>query len=108
MPNGKVLSSINFSTQVIDDVKAWLTTHVFPNYIKTPEQRDHYSKVFGEFKVRNGDLYYEQRRAIPEDDPTAQRDAIQHAYDSPAALGKGINLFFAYIETMYLGDGASR
>ena len=86
MPNQKVLSSINFSTQVIDDAKAWLTTHTYPDYIATAEQREHYTKVFGAFKVRSGELFYEQRRAIPEDDPTTQREAIQHAYDSPAAL----------------------
>ena len=73
----KWLSSINFSTQVIADVINWLQTGAYPAYIATAEQSEHYDNTFSDFTVQNGDLYYGTRQAIPEDDPTEQRDRIK-------------------------------
>jgi len=97
------LQAIYFGTSNIFDIKYWLEHGGFPEEITTPEQQRHYAETFKSFREHNDKLYYENRVVVPEDDPTAQRDAIQEAYDTPEALGKGINLFFAYIETLYLG-----
>ena len=70
------LQAIYFSTPNIFDIKYWLEYGGFPEEITTPEQQRHYAETFKSFHEHDDKLYYENRVVVPEDDPTAQRDAI--------------------------------
>ena len=69
---------------MVQDVITFLQTGIYPAYIATPEQVQHYNKTFRDFRVQNGNLFYGSREVVELDDPTAQRDAIQGVYDSRA------------------------
>ena len=101
--DNKHLSAVNFSPTVVAAIKHWILTKQRPPYIVTAEQIQKWDSTFRGFRVQGNDLM-SGNRVVIEDDPTEIRDAIGTVYrHDPAALGKGINLFWTYVQGRYIG-----
>jgi hypothetical protein len=99
----KVLSEIDFTQTLIDEIIIWLKTNELPKHVQSHEQHEMWAKHFSEFETRNNQLFYNKKRVIPSDDKTAIRDAIKGVYDSPEGLGKGINQLSIFIHNKFIG-----
>ena len=94
----KIEKGINFSTSVIEAVIRWKRDETYPDWMHEPAKRLVWDAHFTPFRVHNGKLWLGHKEVIPTDDATEQRDAIEDAYNSPAGLGKGLNLMTLFIQ----------
>ena len=99
----KWLSEIVFTPQLIQEIGHYLKTNELPpHHVKTDPQHHSWVRNFAEFRIQDQTLFYNYLEVIP-NTPAVIRDVLTEIYNSPEALGKGINALFKYVQSKYIG-----
>ena len=94
-------NNYDFSDIVINDVKSYIQTHIYPIDLKTNYKKKLYDNKWKGFILKDNALFYEPEKLVVIENADKER-ILKQEYNSPNSAGLGYRQFYYLIASKYL------
>ena len=94
-------NNYNFNDDVVNQVKAYIQTHIYPIDLKTNYKKKLYDNKWKGFILKDNSLFYEPEKLVVIENDDKER-ILKQEYNSPNSAGLGYRQFYYLIASEYL------